>query len=141
VVDDEVRHHVCVAREYRDVVPAAEACVDLGVIAGIEPGVGAVDRLEKWQQVNAAEQAAERPAQQGREVAEAAARQPIDVGDELDLVLHRDRLRERSGVAIMQSFAQRVKRAAESCIARVRGGAWTPTAPRAAATTRSRFGR
>ncbi len=64
VVDDEIRHDLHMAAEKANVVPGAEARVDLRVIDGIEAGIGAVDRPEEWQQMNATEQAAERPVQQ-----------------------------------------------------------------------------
>ena len=54
-----------------------------------EAVVGAVDRVEERQQVHAAEHAGERTAAQQRaERAQVAAAQAVDVGDELDLVLH-----------------------------------------------------
>ncbi len=72
----------------RDVVPRAQAGVDLRVIDRVEPGVGAVDRIEERQEVHAAEDAGEPAGEQGREVAKPTGCQPVDVGDQLHLVLH-----------------------------------------------------
>ena len=91
-------------RQRAHVAPVAQARVDLGVVDGVEAGVGAVDGVEEGQQVHAAEHA--RPA--GRrssalQVGQAAAAQAVDVGDELDLVLHAMRSaacrRRRAGLA------------------------------------------
>ena len=71
------------------VVPGAEPRIDLGVIDRVEARVGAVDRMEERQQVNAAERLAQRPVEQALQIAERAAGEAIDVGDELRLVLHR----------------------------------------------------
>ena len=76
------------ARERRDVSPVAEARIDARVVARIEARVRAVDRIEERQQMDAAEESAQGATQQRREIRDPAARQPIDVGDQLDLVLH-----------------------------------------------------
>jgi len=58
------------------------------VIYRIEAGVGAIDRPKEWQQMNAAEKPSQWPVKQRLELAKPAAREAIDVSDELDLVLH-----------------------------------------------------
>ena len=58
MVDDEIRHYVRFQSERGDVAPVAEARVDAHVIARIEARIGSVDRVEKRQHVNAAEEAA-----------------------------------------------------------------------------------
>jgi hypothetical protein len=88
VVDDQVSHHLSLRRERLDVAPRAQPWIDLRVIDWIEPGVGAVDRVEERQQVDAAEQPPQRPVEQMLELAEGASGQAIDVGDELRPVLH-----------------------------------------------------
>ena len=76
--------------ERRDVVPRAEPSIDLRVVDRIEAGVGAVDRMEERQHVDAAERAGERTVEQPLQIAERAAREAIDVGDQLRLILHRE---------------------------------------------------
>jgi hypothetical protein len=73
-----------------DVGPGAQARVDLRVVDRVETGVGAVDRVEERQQVHTAEDAGQRAVarEQRRHFAQAAAAQAIDVGDELNLILH-----------------------------------------------------
>ena len=71
-------------------VPRAESWIDLRVIDGIEAGVGAVDRMEERQDVDAAERPGERAVQQPLEVAERASREAVGVGDQLRRVLHRE---------------------------------------------------
>jgi hypothetical protein len=74
MVDDEIGHDVRFGGERHDVVPVAEARVDARVVARIEACIGAVDRVEEGQDVNAGEEAAERPPEQGGELGETAAR-------------------------------------------------------------------
>ncbi len=88
VVDDEIGHDLHMAAERANVVPGAEARVDLRVIDGIEARIGAVDRPEEGQQVNATEQPGERPVQQTLKLTQAAAGEAIDIRNQLDLVLH-----------------------------------------------------
>ena len=89
VVDDHVGHDLGPPREGRDVVPCAQAVIDLGVVDRVEAGVGAVDRMEERQHVHASERTLQRPVEQLLQVAKRAARKAIDVGDQLCLVLHR----------------------------------------------------
>jgi hypothetical protein len=60
VVDDDVHDQVSRATEGGEVLPGAQAGVDLGVVSRIEPGVGAVVRAEERQNVHSAEDAGER---------------------------------------------------------------------------------
>ena len=55
MVDDEVGHHVAFRSERGHVAPVTEPRVDARVVAGIEAGVGCVDRVEERQHMNAAE--------------------------------------------------------------------------------------
>ena len=77
----------------RDVVPRSQPRIHLGVIDGVEAGIGAVDWMEERQHVDAAERARQRPVEQALKIVERAAGQPIDVRDELGLILH------QSGIA------------------------------------------
>ena len=95
VVHDHVGHHVQSAlrrRERRQVGPVSQARVHPRVVDRIEAGVGAVDRMEERQQVHAAEAATQRIAlalrEQRLQRAQVPAAQAVDIGDELDLVLH-----------------------------------------------------
>ena len=88
VVDDHVGHHVDVAGERLDVRPVAQPRVDAGVVGGVESGVGAVDRIEEGQQVHAAEHAVQRAGKQRLQVSQRAAAEAVNVGDQLNLVLH-----------------------------------------------------
>ena len=72
MVDDDVGHDVGARGERGDVVPRAEPRIDLRVIDRVEAGVGAVDRMEERQHVDAAERPGERTVQQPLEVAERA---------------------------------------------------------------------
>ena len=63
----------------------------LGSLDGIETGIGAIDRPEEGQQVNAAEQSVERSVQQNLKLMQAAAGEAIDVSNQLDLILHSGR--------------------------------------------------
>jgi hypothetical protein len=89
VIDDHVGHDLRPRRERRHVVPGAEARVDLRVVDRVEPGVGAVNRVEERQDVRATERAVQGAGEQRRQIPEPAAGQPVDVGDELGLILHR----------------------------------------------------
>ncbi len=89
VIDDHVRHDVHAFGKARDVIPRAQPRIHLRVIDGVEAGIGAVDWMEERQHVDAAERARQRRAEQPLEIVERAAGQPIDVRDELRLVLHR----------------------------------------------------
>ena len=90
MIDDDVGHDVGARGERGDVVPRAESRIDLRVIDGIEAGVGAVDRMEERQHVDAAERPGERTVQQSLKVAEGASREAVGVGDQLCLILHRE---------------------------------------------------
>ena len=57
----------------RDVVPRSQPRIDLGVVDRVEAGVGAVDRMEERQHVDAAERARQRPVEQAPQIAERAA--------------------------------------------------------------------
>ena len=93
VIDDHVRHDVHAFGKGRDVVPRSQARIHLGVIDGVEAGIGAVDWMEERQHVDAPERARQRPVEQALKIVERAAGQPIDVRDELRLILH------QSGIA------------------------------------------
>ncbi len=58
------------------------------MIDRIEPGVGAVDRVEERQDVHAAEGPLQRSIEQPLQIAEGPAGEAIDVGNQLRLVLH-----------------------------------------------------
>ena len=101
VVDDHVGHHLGPPREGRDVVPPAQAVIDLGVIDRVEAGVGAIDRMEERQHVHASERTLQRPVvEQLLQVAKRAARKAIDVGDQLCLALHRQAREGSRGLMI-----------------------------------------
>src|SRR5436190_24391678 len=89
VIDDHVRHDVHASGKGRDVSPRAQSRIHLRVIDGVEAGIGAVDWMEERQDVNAAERPRQRRVEQPLEIVERAGGQPIDVRDELRLILHR----------------------------------------------------
>ena len=88
MVDDHVGHHLGARRERGDVVPRPQPRIDLRVVDRVEPGVGAVDRMEERQHVDAAERPCSGPSSRSLQLAERPAGQAIDVGDQLRLVLH-----------------------------------------------------
>ena len=88
VVDDGVDHDVVGLGEFCDVVPAAETFVDLGVVDRVEACVGAVERGEERQDVNAVVHAIEASAQNVGHRLERAVAKAVGVGDELHLVFH-----------------------------------------------------
>jgi hypothetical protein len=78
------------------VLPTAEPRVDRGVVLRVEPGIRAVVGREERQEVNASEEPLERPLE-NRPKARQRATEPVDVGDELDLVAHGDQEVGRAG--------------------------------------------
>ena len=55
VVDDQVRHDFDVLSQRPYVVPRAQPRIDLSVIDGIEPCIGAIDWMKEREQMHAAE--------------------------------------------------------------------------------------
>ena len=88
VVDDGVDHDVVGCGEFGDVIPRAEARVDLGVVDRVEAGVRAVKRGEERQDMNAVIHAVEAGAQNVGHAGDGAVAETIRVGDELNCVLH-----------------------------------------------------
>ena len=88
VVDDGVDHNVVGLGQLGDIIPCAQARVDLGVVHRVESGVGAVKRGEERQDVHAFVDVLEAGAQHVGQGCDGAVAQPVGVGDELDLVLH-----------------------------------------------------
>ena len=74
--------------EFGDVIPRAEARVDLGVVDRVEAGVRAVKRGEERQDMNAVIHAVEAGAQNVGHAGDGAVAETIRVGDELNCVLH-----------------------------------------------------
>ena len=68
MVDDEVSHDGVIRAQRRDVLPVAEPGIDAGMVDRIEAGVRAIYWIEKRQDVDAREQAAELVAEQCRRV-------------------------------------------------------------------------
>jgi hypothetical protein len=87
VVDDHVHHHRVVRGDRRDVVPAAQPGIDLGVVRRVEPGVGTVERAEEGQHVHAADQPGQRAVEDLAQTGEVAA-EPVGIRDEVDPVRH-----------------------------------------------------
>jgi hypothetical protein len=56
----------------------------------VEAGIGAVDAMEEREHVYAPEGAGERTVDESQEVAEGSTGKPIDVGNELRLILHQE---------------------------------------------------
>ena len=88
MIDNQIGHHLDVGRERRDVGPRPDAGIDLAVIDWVEAGVRPVDRMKEGKDVHASEYLAQRSVQQLPKIAERATRKPIDVRDQLRLVLH-----------------------------------------------------
>ena len=88
VVDDGVDHDVVGLGEFGDVIPRAEARVDLGVVDRVEAGVRAVKRGEERQDMNAVIHAVEAGAQDVGHRAKSAIAETIGVCDELHFVFH-----------------------------------------------------
>ena len=88
VVDDGVDHDVVGLGKLGDVVPAAETLVDLGVVDRVEACVGAVERGEERQDVNAVVHAVEAGAQNVGHRLDGAVAKAVGVSDELHLVFH-----------------------------------------------------
>jgi len=88
VVDDGVDHDVVGCGEFGDVIPRAEARVDLGVVDRVEAGVRAVKRGEERQDMNAVIHAVEAGAQNVGHAGDGAVAETICVGDELHFVFH-----------------------------------------------------
>ena len=88
VIDDDIAHHIEHPGQALDVLPVAEVGINLGMIAGVEAGVGAIDRVEERQQMHAAKHAAQRPFEQRLQLGQSATAQAVDIGDELNLVFH-----------------------------------------------------
>ena len=74
MVDDQIGHDGRPRRERLDVGPGAETRIDLRVVDRIEARVGAVDRMEEGQQVNAGERVLERTVEEWQQVAETSHR-------------------------------------------------------------------
>ena len=81
VVDDQVGHDVVSRRQLPDAVPRPDPWVDLRVVDGVEPGVGAVDRHEERQEVDAGERAGQLMVEEGSNTVDVIG-QPIGVGDQ-----------------------------------------------------------
>ena len=88
MIDDQVGHHLDRGAQGAQIFPIAQTRIDRGVIDRIESGVGSIDRKKEWQQMHAAEQLPQWPAEQGGQARQAALNQAVDISDKLDLVLH-----------------------------------------------------
>ena len=88
VVDDGVDHDAVGLGKFGDIVPAAEARVDLGVVDGVEACIRAVEWSEERQDMHAVIHAVETGAQDVGHRAEGAVAEAIGVGDELHFVFH-----------------------------------------------------
>ena len=88
MVHDDIRHHFRHVGEIAHVLPVAEARIHLRVVRRVEARVGAINRRKEREHMHATEQPAQRAAQQGGEILETTAGEAVDVGNELDLVLH-----------------------------------------------------
>jgi hypothetical protein len=90
MIHDEVSHQVDVepGTEGRDVHPATKSGVDSGVVNGVEAGVGAIDRVKKWQYVDPTEQPPEWALKQSVQGGETTATETIDVGNQLYMRTH-----------------------------------------------------
>ncbi len=56
MIDDQVRHQVNILPQFFDICPASQAGIDPCVIYRIKAGVSAMNRIIKWENVNAAKQ-------------------------------------------------------------------------------------
>ena len=88
MVDDGVDHDAVGLGKFGDIVPAAEARVDLGVVDGVEACIRAVEWSEERQDMHAVIHAVETGAQNVGHRAEGAVAEAIGVGDELHFVFH-----------------------------------------------------
>jgi hypothetical protein len=87
VIDDEIRRQLEVFAQCAHVLPGAKTRVYFRVIDGVEARIGSINWVEKWEQVDTAENASQVAVKQCSQFAEAAAGQTINVSDELDLIL------------------------------------------------------
>jgi hypothetical protein len=78
MIDDEIGDELDAIAKGLDIGPRAQTRIDLRVIARIEAGIGAVDRVEEREEMDAAEQSGKAAVEQRLEIAETAARQPVD---------------------------------------------------------------
>ena len=88
VVDDGVDHDVVGCGEFGDVIPRAEARVDLGVVDRVEACIRTIERSEERQDMHAVIHAVEAGAQDVGHRAKSAIAETIGVCDELHFVFH-----------------------------------------------------
>ena len=88
VVDDGVDHDAVGLGKFGDIVPAAEARVDLGVVDGVEACIRAVEWSEERQDMHAVIHAVETGTQDVGHRAKSAIAETIGVSDELHSVFH-----------------------------------------------------
>ena len=90
VVDDHIGHDLQLRGECCDVAPLAQSRIDLGVVDRIEARIGAVDRQVERQQMNATKNAGQQAAgtEQLGQLVQRSTAESVDVGDELDGVVH-----------------------------------------------------
>ena len=84
MVDDHIAHHVDLLRQRAQVLPVAQARVNLGVVDGVKTGVGAIDGIKKRQQVHATKHPGQRAGgvcKQRGQFTQTALSQAIDIGD------------------------------------------------------------
>ena len=88
MVNDQVGHDFDVLAQRADIIPIAKARIDATVIDWIESRIGAVDGVEKWKQMNTAEDVFQTSEQKFLEFAETSSGEMIDVRNQLCLIFH-----------------------------------------------------
>ena len=89
MVDNQICHQVILHGQAANILPVTDSRIHLSVITGVKARIGAIDGIEKGQQVHAAENASEGTVEQASECVDVL-REPIRVRYELDLVFHND---------------------------------------------------
>ena len=88
MIDDQVRHQVHILPQFFDICPSSQAGIDLGVIDRVKAGIGTVNGIIEWENVNAAEQPGKRSFEQSMQSLYIAPAQAICIRDELDFIFH-----------------------------------------------------
>ena len=88
MVDDGVDHDAVGLGKFGDIVPAAEARVDLGVVDGVEACIRAVEWSENGRICTTSYTPSKRVRRMSVNRAEGAVAEAIGVGDELHFVFH-----------------------------------------------------
>ena len=87
MIQDQIGRKVESAAQGGQVVPVPKFRVNLRVIDRVETSIGTVNRKEKRQQVGSPEDPCKGAREQRLQLAKAAAREPVYIGDKLDVVV------------------------------------------------------